>query len=229
MSFCLFFSLYSNAQNGFNQDERLMLSMHEVFAVKANIPKTIDLSIKNVELVDKPFLKGKIFFKGKETSEVYYLRYNGLSDLIEITKDGISDSVLRNTRITCLIGESNYVFAKMKSGNNFENGYLKLIFSSENLKLYEREVVIYKKAKQSITSLTPDISARYIQFKSFYTIDQSSEIAHKVKLNKNNFIKSLDKKFRKKIALFIKKNSIQSCYFSCFCVVRECMSLHMHL
>lgn len=194
-----------NAQVGKFHDTRIQQTMHEVFAVKTNVEKALDTEIINKDYVVTSYTLGKIYYKGKEVNQDFYLRYNGLKDIIEVSKDGKDDTVLENTRISCTIGDSKYIYSKL---DNSDRGYLKLIYEGKNSTIYEREIILLKKAKHAITSLTPDRRAKYVKFTSYYKIEKEGKIAQKISSSKKDFISNLKKEQQNPVKAFIKNEKI---------------------
>jgi len=208
ITFSILCSVLVNAQVGFNNDTRVRQTMHELFAIKANIKTSLSAIPINNHYVEKPYVLGAIYYKGKKMSQNYHLRYNAFKDIIEISKDGESDTVLENTRISCTIDDSKYIYSKIQNGNTIDTGYLKLLYTGENSALYKREVILYKEAMKAKTTITPNIPARYVKFTYFYTIDKGSDIAIEIPSTKKSFITNFKKENQKNIEAFIKKEKI---------------------
>lgn len=187
-------------------NERVQNTMQQL------IKKRTNSSVKkanNDHYINKAYIKGAIYYDSKKTPEDYYLRYNAFKDLIEISQaGGGSDFVLEDENISCTIGASKYIYSKLSKGDDIDEGYLKLIYNGENSALYEREIILYKEGKKARTSLTPDIPAKYVKFKSYYVIEKGNDIAKEIPTKRKKFIASFKKEHQKKIKLFIKKNKI---------------------
>lgn len=190
--------------NNYRVDE-LML---DLLGKKTNVKIGINKEALNAEYINKPFVLGNIYYKDKKMSQEYYLRYNGLKDVIEISNNNESDIILKNTRISCIINDSKYIYSKLTNGNSKDRGYLKLIYTGTNNILYQREVVIYKEPRKTITTLTPNVRAKYIKFISFYKIDKGSNIAKKIPSTRKSFISTFKKQYQKDIKIFIKMENI---------------------
>ncbi len=190
--------------NNYRVDE-LML---DLLAKKTNVKTGINNEALNADYINKPFVLGSIYYKDKKMSQEYYVRYNGLKDVIEISNNNESDIILKNTRISCTIKDSKYIYSKLTNGDRKNRGYLKLIYTGTNHTLYQREVVIYKEPRKTITTLTPNVRAKYIKFISFYKIDKGSKIAEKIPATKKSFISTFKKQYQKDIKAFIKAENI---------------------
>ena len=171
---------------------------------------------RNTTLTTKPneqhytnnsYIFGYLYYKEKKTDQEYYLRYNAFKDLIEISQGKESpEIVLKDSDISCIIGIKKYIY--INNNPAIKKGYLELIYSNKENGLYAREKLIYKKAIKAITSLTPDIPAKYIRLKSYYVLSSNKELIKEIPSKRKGFIKSFIKIKQKKIKSFIRKNKI---------------------
>ena len=197
--------LTNNAQEGESIfDARGQHIMNEIIKKRGNNNNAVKTPADKY-YDDKSFLLGSVFYEGKKMPDEYYLRYNAIKDIIETSQNGVSDFILPNEKISCTIWGEKYFYTKFYKGEDVKKGYLKLIFSGEDFKIYERETVVYKKGKKARTSLTLDIPAKYIKNNSFY-LKENNGIAKKISSKKKKFIKSFKKENQKDIKTFIKRN-----------------------
>lgn len=171
-------------------------------------PLLVD-DVLHTDIVNKPFLLGSIYFDDRIMSQKYYLRYNGFTDEIEIDNDEKLKSVQKNTRISCFIGNVKYIFSKINNKNSSEMSYLKEIYTNKNMVLYEREIVIFKKAISKIKTFNnKDTPARFVKFLSYYRRNDKNEIPTIIPSNKKKFINMYKKEYHHQIRKFIKTNQI---------------------
>ncbi|MGB1168523.1 MAG: hypothetical protein ACPH3L_05235 [Flavobacteriaceae bacterium] len=218
---CLLFSLFTNAQpSGPNKPTPEQLSnirlsndyrkITPYFSQNTTaLSFSYDHEILNTKFVKKTFKPGTIFYEGIIINQDYDLRYNGLTDEIEIANNNLFKSVQKNIRISCLIGSSKYIYVKIKNKKKSEMSYLKEVYSNENIVLYEREVIIFKKAISKVKTYTnKDTPARFVKFLSYYTVNKEKHEATLVPNNTRRFIARFKKEHQKNIEMFIKENKI---------------------
>lgn len=157
---------------------------------------------------DKSFLLGSIFYDDKKMPEEYYLRYNAIKDIVETSQNGVSDYILSNKKISCTIWGEKYIYTDFSKGEKVKQGYLKLTHKGENFKIYERETIVYKKAKKAKTSLTLDIPAKFVKKNYFLIKKEGSKVVKSIPSKRKAFIKSFKKEHQKNIKTFLKKKKI---------------------
>lgn len=188
--------------------DREVRYMFNLLAIKTNLESKIDTVAVNEYLAKTPYALGYIYYKGKKMPQKYQLRHNGLKDIIEIENEKEPDMILRNPRISCKIGSDKYVYSKINNGNEIKPGYLKEIYLGKNVSLYEKTLLIYKDPKKALTSLTPDVKARYVKFTYIFKRTKDNKVAIKVPSNKKAFLNEFDKQYRKDIKNYIKSNKL---------------------
>ncbi|MBN4085397.1 hypothetical protein JYT89_03545, partial [Flavobacteriaceae bacterium AH-315-B10] len=74
---------------------------------------TIDESnVNGSKYFNDAFLLGKVSINNKSSKDLYALRYNAYSDLIEVQKENEVETLIKAINVSCTIGGKLYVYQK---------------------------------------------------------------------------------------------------------------------
>ncbi len=158
---------------------------------------------------NKAFFNGTIFYDNKVTTKKYTLRYNALSDDIEINSNGTIVYLVKDKKISCLIGNQKYVYRPFIKNENegVRMGFLKVLYEGNNFTLYQRNIKKYKPAKKAKNSFDSARPAKLVDF-TYYYFTENKGIATLLKQKKKAIMSKIASDKKSKMAQFIKNNNI---------------------
>ena len=147
-----------------------------------------DLSeINGSAYFSKNFYPGKVSKGGQTSDEVFYLRYNGYNDEIEMAESATAaradEALVKNKNIACQFNGESYLFLNFNDKDGKQNeGYLSPLYLGEKYKVYSRKYKKLTEGRKAKTSLEKDIPPRFIdQAETLLQIGDASPIILKVK------------------------------------------------
>jgi len=168
---------------------------------------TIDeRNVNGSKYFNDAFLLGKISINNKSSKDLYALRYNAYSDLIEVQKENEVETLIKAINVSCTIGGKLYVYQKYLSKNKGNLGYLKVLNKGQNATLFKQESVIYKEARVAQTSHQSSFSAKFVQFENYYFLEKDNKDSVAMPLTKKSVLNAFDND--SKIKSYIKKEKI---------------------
>lgn len=170
--------------------------------------KLYEEALENAEgspYANPDFLPGRLY-KGKETvSNIMFLRYNGMSDEIEVKpSEGapLIQTIVKDPELFAKVGNDMYIF--VESENPDENGgYFKIVKDLQVYDLVKKVKVTFKEAQFAKTSYDKNIPAQFISETTYYLTDDKGAFYElpnskakilKVMAHKKNEIKAFMKK-----------------------------------
>ncbi len=203
-SLLLILPIVLSAQNRNRMDDAIKDFIH-----KKREPTFIkDQNITGDQYFKKEFSLGKILVGDKEISTNYALRYNAYKDEVEINNDLIIDYLIKDRKVSCLIGDDKFVYQIFSDTDNDTNlGYLSIIFDGNDFSLLARKIKKLKEAKVAKTSLTRSFPAKLVPKEKFYYSDKSKNMAILIKNNKT-LLKLINQNFKSEMKSFLKENHI---------------------
>jgi len=212
ITFILFFipfiSFTQNIEPG-GITARTQTALYDIFEKSRNPDAIENDKILGSQYYQVYFSYGKIFLKGKELENDYTFRYNAYSDEIEVNNGSDLTFLLKDTNISCEIGEDRYSYQKYikKNSDDIQFGYLKTIFGGKKVSLYLKEIKKFKEGKKAKNSLTTAVPPKLIDFEVFY-FSKTGETPHKIKLKNKDLLKMISSTHKSEMEAYIKENKI---------------------
>jgi hypothetical protein len=178
---------------------------------KSRKPVTLkDSDIIGSRYYNENFTFGKITLDSVQFSKDFAMRYNAFADEIEVDSGEEIDILTRDTSISCTIGNKNYIYLPYieKDSNYPKMGYLITVFEGKNIKLYSREVKIFKEGRKAKTSLTTSIPPKLVDFE-YFLISKNNETPRLIKPKSNEVLKLVLDEFQLELKTFIKENNLK--------------------
>jgi len=158
---------------------------------------------------EKEFVTGNVLYNNKVVSKKYALRYNAYRDEIEVSNNGITEYLTKNSKISCLIGNQKYEylsFLKKENGNS-QIGYLKIIYVGDNFVIYERNIKKYKAEKKAKNSFATPTSAKLVDSNTYY-FSNTKDVIVQLNRKKKVFLSKVSSEHQSEMAKFLKANQL---------------------
>lgn len=157
------------------------------------------------------FVLGTIFFNSDEKSKMY-MRYNAFNDEFEIKKSQLENEVtlalLKDSEISCLLGNDKFEYVTFLNDKNVKSsGYLKMVYSTDNYKLFEQNKKLFKEGKKAKTSHAVSFPHRFVDETNYYiSVDDGNPIY--VSRSKKELVDLFRTEHQKKIKEFLKEKNV---------------------
>jgi hypothetical protein len=177
---------------------------------KINMDPLRDDKIVGSKYYNEFFQYGNISIDGKVYSKEFALRFNAYADEIEINNGVDIDILVKDSSIGCIIGEQQYDYLPyIEEDSNYPKmGYLITVFEGKNIKLYSREVKIFKEGRKAKTSLTTSIPPKLVDFE-YFLISKNNETPYLIKPRSKEVLKLAPDEFQLELKTFIKENNLK--------------------
>ncbi|UII78495.1 hypothetical protein [Flagellimonas sp. CMM7] len=180
----------------------------------ANMGIEQKIELKDIEgsiYLEDEFVLGTIFFNGNEESKMY-MRYNAFNDEFEIRKsklkkDGVL-ALLKNSNISCSFGGDKFKYTSFLDDNSVKSyGYLKMIYSTDNYKLFEQNRKLFKEGKRAKTSHAVSFPHRFVDEINYYiSIDDNDPV--RISRSKKELVDLFRAEHQNKIKQFLKEKNV---------------------
>lgn len=191
-----------------NTDEQALNNIY----FSTNLDKNSN-SLDYSEISGSPYEKevfqlGKAVKTSTNSSRSYFLRYNILSDEIEIktnSSDQSSQSLLKSTDIYAIINNAEYHYLTY----NNKKGYFKMIYKGGYYRLYIKQTQTLRDKEPPKNGFDQGAPAKLVDYKKYYYV--KDKILTPISKNKKNLFHEFSdyenelKKYMKKEKLNLKK------------------------
>lgn len=161
--------------------------------------------------LEDEFVLGTIFFNGDEESKMY-IRYNAFNDEFEIRKSKLNKNgtlaLLKDSDISCSLGKDKFKYASFLDGNKVKSyGYLKMIYFTDNYKLFEQNKKLFKEGKKAKTSHAVSFPHRFVDETNYYISIDDNDPVH-ISRSKKELVDLFRTEHQKKIKQFLKEKNV---------------------
>ncbi|MCF6307149.1 MAG: hypothetical protein L3J09_04250 [Flavobacteriaceae bacterium] len=156
------------------------------------------------------FLLGNIYEKSTLLANNIALRYNAISDEIEVkesmtTSDDEAKPLTKSIDIYVKINEDIFIFAPYQGG--IENGgYFLVLFEGEKYNFYKKLVKKFTPAKKATTSITTDTPAIFKDRPVYYIVTKDGKY-YEFPSSKNKKLKVFGEK-KEEVKKYVKENNL---------------------
>jgi hypothetical protein len=176
------------------------------------IEQKIELSdIEGSIYLEDEFVLGTIFFNNDEESKMY-MRYNAFNDEFEIKKSKLENEVtlalLKDSEISCAMKNNKFTYAAFLDDRDVKSyGYLKMVYSTGDYKLFERNKKLFKEGKKAKTSHAVSFPHRFVDEIDYYiSIENGTPV--NVGRSKKELVDLFRTEHQKEIKQFLKKKNV---------------------
>ncbi len=161
--------------------------------------------------INEVFVLGAVYF-GDEPAKNLYMRYNAFNDEIEIKESKSAATktmaLVKTKDVSCTMGVDkwNYMQFEDKTGSQSQ-GYLNLIYSAEEYKLYEQKRKLFKEGKQAKTSHATSFPHRFVDETNYYLSVLGATPAY-INGKKADVVALFDPKKQNDIKKFLKQKKV---------------------
>ncbi|MBW2938653.1 hypothetical protein KXJ69_11080 [Aureisphaera sp. CAU 1614] len=173
--------------------------------------KLYEEALENAEgspYANPDFLPGRLY-KGKESvSNIMFLRYNGMSDEIEVKPtEGTTQiqTIIKDPEIFAKVGDEMYMY--VESENPDENGgYFKIVKDLQVYDLVKKVKITFKEAQFAKTSYDKNTPAQFITETTYFLTDDKGTF-YELPNSKAKILKVMAKK-KSEVKAFMQKGNI---------------------
>ncbi len=173
--------------------------------------KLYEEALENAEgspYANPDFLPGRLY-KGKETvSNIMFLRYNAMSDEIEVKPtEGSStiQTIIKDPEIFAKVGDEMYMYVDSVNPDE-KGGYFKIVKDLQTYDLVKKVEVTFEEAKFAKTSYDKSTRAQFIAETTYYLTDDRGTF-YELPNSKAKILKVMAKK-KNEIKAFMRKGNI---------------------
>jgi len=173
--------------------------------------KLYEEALENAEgspYANSNFLPGRLY-KGDETvSNIMLLRYNAMSDEIEVKpSEGSSTirTIIKDPEIFAKVGNEMYMYVESVNPDE-EGGYFKIVKDLPTYDLVKKVAVTFKEAQFAETSYDKSTRAQFISETTYYLTDDNGTF-YELPNSKAKILKVMAKK-KSEVKAFMQKGNI---------------------
>lgn len=147
--------------------------------------------LKGSPYFDSAFKEATLNYFGKPLKEKVYLRYNAVSDEMEMSQSPFTSqtdlALIKNSKVYCKIEGEVYRYLPLTNGNSSlaSMGYVREVYRGQQYSLYLRERKIFREGKKARTSLERSFPPRFTELTEWYLQKKEGPLEF-IKLNKKN-------------------------------------------
>ncbi|WP_396591818.1 hypothetical protein [Allomuricauda sp. R78024] len=161
--------------------------------------------------LEDEFVLGTIFFNSDEESKMY-MRYNAFNDEFEIKKSKLEKdetlALLKDADISCSLNNDKFKYATFLNDKKVKSyGYLKMIYSTDNYKLFEQNKKLFKEGKKAKTSHAVSFPHRFVDETNYYISMGDNDPVY-VSRNKKELVDLFRAEHQKEIKQFLKEKNV---------------------
>ena len=194
----LFFSSVLTAQISRN-DSRINDAFTDLTnRIRPNSYKLGSTNLNGSPYFDPQFKESKVVYFGKALDDKIFLRYNAISDEMEMSLSPYStesdQALIKNSKVYCSIQGVVYRYLPLTEGNSSlaKAGYVREVYRGQHFSLYLRERKVFREGKKARTSLERSFPPRFVDDSEWYiqTKEEALQFIKPTKKNFKNYFKS---------------------------------------
>jgi len=191
-----------------------MMNLYNDMRVKfAKMGEEVRLTLDDIDgsiYLDDKFKLGTIYDKGVAYKKLH-VRYDAYNDEFEIKETGTSERVnalVKHSNISCSLEGDTFIYSEYGDSRKMtKEGYLIVLYSGTDKKLYQRSLKVFKEGKQAKTSHGTSFPHRFIEEVEFF-VSKNGEMPKWLRLKKSEVLSFLGEDKEKSIKRFIKDKKI---------------------
>ncbi len=182
-------NIYSNFQKKTPMMQELFQKVRNSSdEIKYDVGSTLGSPFENEE-----YEKGKVIYNNEILGDYYY-RFNAYNQEVELKKTLLPEekmeALIKDPLVSLETNGDYYVYTSMLSKNQkIEEGYVKLFYSGDKYKLYERYFVKFKEGKPAENSMVNPIPSKFTTYKEYFYKDKNEDIIKEIPFKKSKFLK----------------------------------------
>jgi hypothetical protein len=196
-----------SSQNPFWELKNRWIEINEANIAMGEAPNSIE-NVEGSPYSPVNFISGKIYSNGQNSIEHVFLRYNMLSDEIEIKNSAYDTSntkaVIKDPEIYAQVGNTTYIFAPYR-GSNEKGGYFAFLKAGSYYDLYKKSKVKFIPFKTT-TAYSGSQAARFEKTNQYYMVNKAGNF-FKLPTSKNKLLKVMDE-YKEELGAFIDSKKI---------------------
>ena len=155
------------------------------------------------------FLPCELFYK-EEFAEKLYYRYNMHNDEVELKESPLSETVFALNLDRNITLKAEDLILSLETLNTpkqgVRNGYVNILYSGKNLKVYERVKTKFKEGVRAVNSMVRSTPDKFNQFIEYYYQVNDERLLQYLPNKRRKIIEALPKDYQIKATDLIKKN-----------------------
>jgi hypothetical protein len=180
-----------------------------MFAEVRNRNIVFDPSTVGSPYFNEEFQPCELYYK-KDFAEKLYYRYNMHNDEVELKESLLSETVFALNLDRNITLKAEDLILSLETLNTpkqgVRNGYVNVLYSGKNLKVYERVKTKFKEGVRAVNSMVRSTPDKFNQFIEYYYQVNDERLLQYLPNKRRKIIEALPKDYQIKATDLIKKN-----------------------